>query len=125
LIIACGYESQNYLPEKVTELNATYAIVSTPMESQPIWYRNCLIWETKTPYLYLRTTADGRILVGGRDEASCHPEKRDELLPMKRMALANDFHALFPDIPFEVDFAWAGTFSETADGLPFIGSYDD
>jgi hypothetical protein len=44
---------------------------------------------------------------------------------MKRMALANDFHMLFPDIPFEPDFAWAGTLAETEDGLPFIGSYDN
>jgi glycine/D-amino acid oxidase-like deaminating enzyme len=125
VVIACGYESENYLPETVTKLNSTYAVVSTPLEKQPAWYRNSLIWETKSPYLYLRTTADGRVIVGGRDEAFYHPEKRDALLPMKRMALASDFRALFPDIPFEVDFAWAGTFAETEDGLPFIGSYDD
>jgi glycine/D-amino acid oxidase-like deaminating enzyme len=27
-----------------------------------------LIWNTADPYLYVRTTADNRVLVGGRDE---------------------------------------------------------
>jgi glycine/D-amino acid oxidase-like deaminating enzyme len=32
LIIACGYESQQYIPQKVQELHATYAIASEPYE---------------------------------------------------------------------------------------------
>jgi glycine/D-amino acid oxidase-like deaminating enzyme len=27
-----------------------------------------------------------------------------------------------PHIPFNIDFMWAGTFAETKDGLPYIGS---
>ncbi len=30
LIIACGYESQQYIPRKVQELNSTYVIISEP-----------------------------------------------------------------------------------------------
>ena len=29
---------------------------------------------------------------------------------------------MFPELPFKLDFAWAGTFVETEDGLPYIGS---
>lgn len=29
---------------------------------------------------------------------------------------------MFPDLSFKVDFSWAGTFAETEDGLPYIGS---
>lgn len=126
LVVACGYESQNYLPKKVTQLNSTYAIASKPMSmDKKFWHKNALLWETKTPYLYLRTTSDNRILVGGRDEEFYNPEKRDELLPKKRRQLEADFQKLFPDLPFETDFAWAGTFGETKDGLPYIGSYND
>jgi glycine/D-amino acid oxidase-like deaminating enzyme len=125
VVVACGYESQNYLPKKVTQLNSSYAIVSKPMAAKKNhWYRNSLIWETKTPYLYLRTTSDNRIIVGGRDETFYNPEKRDELLPRKRKELEDDFKKMFPDIPFQTDFAWAGTFGETKDGLPYIGSYN-
>ena len=31
------------------------------------------------------------------------------------------FGRLFPDVPLEVAFAWAGTFGETKDGLAYIG----
>ena len=73
----------------------------------------------------MRTTSDNRILIGGRDEVFSNPEKRDALIPQKRVQLEQDFKSLFPKIPFQTDFAWAGTFAETEDGLPFIGTYDD
>ncbi len=124
IIVACGYETQSYLDKKVTDFNSSYAIVSKPMAQKPIWKQNALIWETKTPYLYMRTTSDNRILVGGRDETFQNPEKRDALLPRKQVQLQADFQKIFPDIPFQIDYSWAGTFAETKDGLPFIGNYD-
>ena len=121
LVIACGYESQNYLEQKVTRLHSTYALVSEPFEGD-IWYRDALIWETARPYLYLRTTPDRRVLVGGRDEPFYSPGKRDKLLTQKTRSLAQDFNKMFPALaPILVDFHWAGTFAETADGLPYIG----
>src|ERR1700722_13327080 len=68
LVIACGYESQKYLTKNVENLKSTYAIVSEPLDTNKIWYQNCIIWETADPYLYLRTTKDKRILIGGKDE---------------------------------------------------------
>ncbi|HMX40200.1 MAG TPA: FAD-dependent oxidoreductase [Saprospiraceae bacterium] len=125
VVVACGYETQQYVPKKVTDFNSSYAIVSKPIARRQFWAHNALIWETKTPYLYMRTTGDNRILVGGRDEVSPNPQKRDSLIPQKRVQLEADFRRLFPDIPFQTDFAWAGTFAETKDGLPYLGSYDD
>ncbi len=126
VVVACGYESQSYLAKKITDFNSSYAIVSKPFdETKHFWKDNALIWESKTPYLYMRTTSDNRILVGGRDEVFSDPQKRDALIPQKRIQLEHDFKQLFPEIPFQTDFAWAGTFAETEDGLPFIGSYDD
>ena len=126
IVIACGYESQSYLDKKVTDFNSSFAIVSKPFDNKnQFWQDNALIWETKTPYLYMRTTGDNRILVGGRDEVFSDAEKRDALIPQKRVQLEHDFKTLFPNIPFQTDFAWAGTFAETEDGLPYIGTYDE
>ncbi len=123
LVIASGYESQNYLKQPVTRLHSTYVLVSEPIDGGEIWYRDALIWETARPYLYLRTTPDHRVLVGGRDEPFYSPEKRDKLLAKKTQLLAKDVEKRFPMLaPLPVDFNWAGTFAETADGLPFIGS---
>lgn len=77
------------------------------------WQDCSILWETKNPYLYMRTTIDGRIIVGGRDEEFSNAEKRDALLASKTHQLEEDFHELFPDVPFQTDFAWAGTFAKT------------
>lgn len=122
LIIACGYESQQYIPKKVQELNATYAICSEPFARKDFWYKNSLIWETDTPYLYLRTTSDNRILIGGKDVPFSNPDKRDSLINQKTKSLERSFAKLFPGISFKTDFKWAGTFASTKDGLPYIGS---
>ncbi len=123
LIIASGYESQQYLNRKVNQLNSSYALVSEPYEAEVLWHENALIWETARPYLYMRTTKDRRVLVGGRDEKFQNADKRDRLLPRKTEALTRDFEKLFPHLaPLRVDYSWAGTFAETGDGLPYIGS---
>ena len=122
LIIACGYESQQYLPKKIGSLHSTYAIISEPFTQQEFWYGNSLIWETAAPYLYLKVTDDHRVLIGGKDVPYYDPNKRDKLLSTKSRQLENAFSALFPRLEFKTDFQWAGTFSSTKDGLPYIGS---
>ncbi len=122
VVIACGYESQRYITQKVEKLYSTYAIVSEPFNQKDFWYKNALIWETANPYLYMRTTKDSRILMGGLDDEFYNPEKRDEQISIKAKMLRKKFSALFPDLDFKIDFKWAGTFAGSKDGLPYIGS---
>lgn len=122
LIIACGYESHQYLPKRIERLQSTYAIISEPFFGKDFWHENALIWETANPYLYMRPSSDQRILVGGKDDAFYNPTRRDANIARKTQQLENSFQKLFPHIPFRTDFAWAGTFASTKDGLPFIGS---
>lgn len=122
LFIACGYESQQYIPHQVQKLHSTYAITSEPFETKDFWYKNALIWETATPYLYMRTTSDKRILIGGKDVPFTNPTHRDRLLAAKAHDLERSFAQLFPAIPFKTDFKWVGNFAGTKDGLPYIGS---
>jgi glycine/D-amino acid oxidase-like deaminating enzyme len=121
LVIACGYESGAYIPKKVETIRSTYAIVSEPFQSPPLWHRNALIWETASPYLYLRTTKDNRVLIGGKDDDFSDARMRDKALPGKARALEAAFSKLFPAIDFKTDFKWAGAFASTKDGLPYIG----
>ncbi len=122
VIIACGYESGKYLPFKVEKFNSTYSIVSEQMAFEEAWYKNSLIWETALPYLYMRTSADKRILVGGKDDRFSNPKKRDEAINRKALVLEKAFCKLFPHLSFKTDFKWAGVFASTKDGLPYIGS---
>ncbi len=122
VIIACGYESVNYLPLKVGTLSSTYALVTEPLPKRNLWHQNCIFWNTADPYSYCRQTADNRIIFGGEDELFYDPKRRDALLDDKSKRLEGELRKLFPDIPFIVDYSWAGTFIETDDGLPYIGA---
>lgn len=119
VVFATGYLTPQFLDQKIVHLKSTYAVISEPQEVR--WHRNCLIWETSRPYLYLRLTPDGRVIVGGEDENFKNSSARDALIEAKTGKLQERFNTLFPDIPLEPAYAWAGTFGETEDGLGYIG----
>lgn len=123
VVVATGYESLQYIREPIVDLHSTYAVASEHNEDAAPWYNNCLIWETRDPYLYMRTTPDRRIIIGGRDEKYYNPTRRNKLLHTKTSQLTADFRKRFPEIPFLPEFTWTGTFGSTQDGLPYIGSY--
>lgn len=124
LVVASGYETDLFLPRRVTALQSTYAIASEPVENFPGWPEGePVIWDTADPYIYMRTTPDRRIIMGGYDEPFRDPAKRDRLLAAKTALLQRRARRFFPRIPFELATAWAGTFGKTSDGLPFIGEY--
>ncbi len=124
LVYATGYEVVKYIDKPIVKLHSTYAIISESLSiNKPYWKNDMLIWNTADPYLYIRTTLDNRILVGGRDEEFYSPRRRDALIPKKTKQLTKDFIKLFPDIKFQPEFSWTGTFGSTKDGLPYIGEY--
>lgn len=123
VVIAAGFEAGQFLPKNVMKLLSTYALVSKPVDEKLLWPERSLIWETKSPYFYMRTTIDNRMMIGGEDEDFQNPVKRDELLRKKIKKLEKQFNKIYPEIPFEVDMAWCGTFSSTEDGLPYIGTW--
>jgi glycine/D-amino acid oxidase-like deaminating enzyme len=126
VVVASGYETAGFLSLALTKLHSTYAMVTEPVTSLAGWpATQPVIWDTADPYLYLRTTTDQRILIGGLDEAFRDPAARDRLLTRKTAALQRRLKAFFPRIPCDVAYAWAGTFAATADGLPLIGRHPD
>lgn len=120
VVFATGYESAAYLREPVARLISTYALVSEPLPSFDGWSDQSIIWEHADPYLYLRTTEDGRAMIGGEDEDFRDPVRRDRLIARKTRDLQRKFARLFPAMKLEVAFSWTGTFGETKDGLAYI-----
>lgn len=123
IIYCTGYETQQMLPEQVVKLKSTYAMVSEHLANLDQNISDTLFWNTDSPYLYLRTTADQRILVGGEDENFKNAIKRDALLNKKQEKLQRTFQKFLPNTLFIEDFSWCGTFGETKDGLPYIGMH--
>jgi glycine/D-amino acid oxidase-like deaminating enzyme len=121
VVFATGYETQQYLKHKVVDLMSSYAMASEPLEEFTGWYERSLLWETARPYFYMRTTADGRAIVGGEDEGFKDAFRRDRLIERKTEKLAEQFREMFPAIDMDVAYSWAGTFGQTKDGLPYVG----
>lgn len=123
IIYCVGYESAGMIPEKFVDLISTYAVVSEINPEHTKAYQDILVWNTAKPYIYMRTTDDGRFLIGGEDERFQNPQKRDRLISRKEEKLVKTFYKHLPHTSFLPDFSWAGTFGETQDGLPYIGTH--
>ncbi|QOW10498.1 FAD-binding oxidoreductase [Kaistella flava (ex Peng et al. 2021)] len=123
IIYCIGYESKNLIKEDFVQLKSTFAMVSEMDLIKNKNFSKTLFWNTDDPYLYMRSTDDGRILMGGGDEDFQNPQKRDELLNKKEKEIIKVYNKFLPSQPFYTDFVWAGAFGETKDGLPYIGEH--
>ncbi len=121
VVFATGFESHQYLKQNVGKLLSTFVLVTEPLETFEGWPDQALIWETASPYLYLRSTEDNRAIIGGEDVPFATAHRQAGLVARKARVLERRFKKLFPKIPFEVAYTWAGTFGETKDGLAYIG----
>lgn len=125
VVVAMGYETETLFDTAgLVDLRSSYAMASEPLpEEVPGWWQRCLLWETARPYFYLRGDCDGRAIIGGEDSSFRNPAARDRLVHRKAHLLEKRFRKMFPAVPLESAYAWAGTFGETEDGLAYIGSY--
>lgn len=124
-VVHCtGYESTDTIKENIVALKSTFALASEAFETLPKAFKKHIYWNTDSPYLYFRSTEDGRIVMGGGDRDFKNATRRDALLSKKEKDLTKKFQKCFPDIPFIADYSWAGTFGETKDGLPYFGKPD-
>jgi glycine/D-amino acid oxidase-like deaminating enzyme len=123
LVIASGYEGQAHIDQRVAQNRSSYAFITDPVPEGLGPLCDCVLWESARPYLYARSTPDGRLLVGGEDDRIDIPARRDAVVMRKAERLRAKATALFPGLTLEPAFAWAGTFAETADGLPFFGAH--
>jgi glycine/D-amino acid oxidase-like deaminating enzyme len=121
VIVAAGFESVDFLPDKVADIHNTYALVTEPLQDRARFDSMPMIWESSRPYLYIRGTPDGRLMVGGADVPFKNADARDVLLGRQVRLIATKYRDLFgEDLP-PVAHAWGGSFASTRDGLPYIG----
>lgn len=119
-VFCTGYELMKFARPKGYKVISTWALATRPQPKR-IWPSKSLIWEAADPYLYMRTTGEGRVIVGGEDEPFSDDVLRDKLLPKKIAAIARKAKRIFPNIDFTPDYAWTGSFGESPTGLPAIG----
>jgi glycine/D-amino acid oxidase-like deaminating enzyme len=119
-IFCTGYERLKGMPKSGTKITSSWALASKPRARYPSWLDSTVVWEASKPYLYMRTTPDRRLVVGGEDEDVDAPSHRTNALAAKRKRLINKVRKLLPDARIEVSHTWAGAFGESTDGLPII-----
>jgi len=122
VIFCTGFESTLMLKEKVADLFFTYASISEPGAKVKKELPGTLVWNTADPYLYMRTTGDGRIIVGGEDTDTHVEEDQQKKKEKAAVRLQKKLEQTIPGIHFIEDFSWSGTFGSTKDGLPYIGA---
>lgn len=120
VVFATGYEVVDLVPMGGDRVISSWVIATAP-QPRALWPSRCLIWEAADPYLYVRTTTDGRVLVGGADEPITDAHARDALIARKTAALSRRLGALLPGVDPTPALAWAGSFGESPTGLPTIG----
>ncbi|GGA42566.1 NAD(P)/FAD-dependent oxidoreductase [Psychrobacillus lasiicapitis] len=123
IIYTTGYETTPVGNRIGADINRSYVFVSNPIENLSDWYKRALIWETKRPYLYIRSTSDGRIIAGGLDEDKPNAPLSDELIMIHAKKLLKQTENLFPNYRMKIDYAYAASFGESIDNLPFIGEH--
>ncbi|WP_141502582.1 NAD(P)/FAD-dependent oxidoreductase [Paenibacillus luteus] len=123
VVYAVGYEPEELRGKLIkAEINRSFALVTGVQPNLQSWHERFLIWETARPYLYMRTTVDGRVVVGGLDEEIEEPLHSDGERAKRSGKLHQQLKALFPDLQAPVEFEWSATFGESRDSLPFIGA---
>ncbi|MEP6564451.1 MAG: FAD-binding oxidoreductase [Mesorhizobium sp.] len=121
VVLATGFELTDIVPATAHRIISTWAI-ATRRQPRNVWPGAAFIWEASEPYLYMRATADGRVICGGEDEDFTDETRRDSLTPDKSVRIAEKLGRLFPYLDTGPEFAWAGSFGTTTTGLPYIGA---
>lgn len=125
VVVAAGYASQQWLPGGLARNRSSYAFITDPLDAELIGQlRHTVVWESARPYLYLRSTGDNRLLVGGDDDTVDVPARRDARVDKKVRSLCKQVAKRMPHLVLQPAFAWAGTFAETPDALPWFGPHE-
>lgn len=120
IILTTGYTKIYPIIKDKCTSNRTYAFTSYPMK-EALWKDRVMIWETRKPYLYFRSTMDNRIIAGGLDEEINEVEQDKNKIKEKTQEIAREIQNIFPELKIDIEYYWSGLFYGSKDGLPFIG----
>lgn len=120
IILATGYTRIYPIIKEKCSINRTYAFCSESFENY-LWKDDVMVWETRNPYLYFRTTEDHRIIAGGLDEERDKLGEDDSVIFERASEIAKQIEDIFPNLDIRISYAWTALFGKSNDGLPFIG----
>ena len=119
-VFCTGYELLKGVKLDGHVVKSTWAMACHPVNSLPAWLRTTMVWEASDPYLYLRSTHDGRLVAGGEDEESATRHQDEATLLTKSHRILSKVETLLPTLSIVPSHVWAGPFGESPTGLPLI-----
>lgn len=128
MVNATGYSAAKDAGH-IAQQRTTFCVVTAPVESFDGWYNRCIIRDNSDPYIYMRTLPDDRILIGGLDSRVIDAQGTiagilplPSLVNSKYSYLEHKLVSMMTGIDNIVaDYQFAGTTTDTGDGLPYIG----
>jgi glycine/D-amino acid oxidase-like deaminating enzyme len=120
-VVVAGAFASMLFAQAVADIDIPFALVTKPLPDAGRVAGLAQIWESARPYVYLRGTGDGRIMLGGADVPFKSAAARELLLPRQIRQLASAYEDLFGEKLPGIEYVWAGSFGKTRDGLPYIG----
>ena len=123
IIVATGFNWEVVKKDNLCDRFVTYSIVTEPIKDFK-YYKSCLVHDNNSPYHYLRTLPDGRLIFGGEDTVyNKNKEINYKLAQKKYVTLEKDLKKLFPEIKekIKVSNRFCGVFGTTDNNLGIIG----
>lgn len=117
----------------ITQAKTTFCIVTEPLSDLSAIHNRAIIREDSSPYFYLRTLPDDRILIGGLDSRIIRTainfsnfisiensiNRRFDMLKEKLCTIIPGGESI------KIDYKFAGSSADTGDGLPYIGTREN
>lgn len=114
-VIARGYDAQCRLRQRIAKNRNSYAYIRDPVDHAKLgWMADTLLWESVRPYLYLRSSGDGRLLMGGKAGVRDIAARRDRLVDRKATILQRKVSRSVPHLQAQPAFTWVRTFAEAS-----------
>lgn len=120
VVFATGYELPKQIKSSAFAITSTWAFATRPQRKN-LWGGEAFIWDAADPYIYIRTTVDGRVICGGEDDDTSDASARDAQIPAKIARMQTKLAKLCPQLDVAAEFQWAGFFGASKTGLPTIG----
>ena len=126
VIVATGYASPHFRPLAGRfEMFRTYVVATeqlTAAQRREVGLSDVMLWDTERPYHYARWTKDGRLLLGGGDQAVIPGRRRLIGLAAATAGLREHFEERLPGLAdVGTSTTWEGLFALTPDSMPYIG----
>jgi glycine/D-amino acid oxidase-like deaminating enzyme len=128
MVNATGFEAAKE-SGNIAQKRTTFCVVTAPVDGFAGWYNRCIIRDNSQPYIYLRTLADDRILIGGLDSSfvDAHGsfagfmhmpaivQRKYSYLEQKLISMMTGINNI------TAEYCFSGVTSDTGDGLPYVG----